>query len=130
MPVRLLSGFMDGDHVANFARATGIDATRQAELNPRVLASRLAASQLSPVDLSDTILREIKDPHVDRIASSQVFKDSFPIGTQIFAWVRPQNLLAQQIHVREREVVVPDRAEDLLEYALPTDWSVPVERVQ
>ena len=125
----VLSGFMDEDHITGFMRGAGLDAAAQAQARPELLASRVAASQLAPVDLSDVITREVKDPHVDAIVGRQEFSQAFSVGTYAFVWIRPERVIAQQVNVRERNIRIPEDVKRLLEYGLPLDWSVPVETI-
>ena len=126
---RVLSGFMDDGHFRSFAGEylASLDSAAQKEVLNLVEQSRAAAANLPVVDLGDAIARPLTGTYVDAIETNPTFQGSFRNRPHKFAWIRPETVVALQVHVKSRADPVPSGESELLQYTLPTKWDVPAE---
>ena len=127
--VSVLAGFMDEAHFGAFAQeflSTLSDPDKvsflQAVQNARIHLATLPAmadfaAEIKPVDAAD----------VSALIAQERFSEIFGASGYRFSWVDPKKLVAVQAFVNVQQEEVPLDEAGLLEYALPTDWSVPVE---
>jgi hypothetical protein len=127
---RVLAGFTDAPHFDNLVAGeylATLDPIAKQELQAKVAAARHFVSQLQPVQLDDAVVRPITGPHVDAIVVNPVFQRVFQGRPVSFAYVRPEKLIALQVHVEPRADKVPSGEPELLHWALPQKWDVPAE---
>lgn len=74
---------------------------RQAVLT-KASAARDYAAQLPPVALNDAVVRAINNSHVDAIRADPMFQRIYQGRAYSFAYVRPEKLVALQVHVEPR----------------------------
>jgi hypothetical protein len=127
---RVLAGFADPTHFEQLIAGEYL-AKLSAEEKGKVLAAAQAAREfvagLSPVSLDNVIIRPLNGPHVDAIQADPTFQHAMQGRPFAFAYVRPERLVALQVHVEPRADKVPSGEPELLHFALPHKWEVPAE---
>lgn len=128
----LLAGFTDLSH---FEQLCGEFLLSQDDNNANkrrdeANVARAYVSQLEVSDeqwLNDVVRNQISGEHIHRIISDPIFQQTFGSVHHQFAYVDLNRLVALQPWVEPRRDRVPKKEQELLNFALPTDWEVPAE---
>ena len=129
VPAKILSGFTDENHfqlLAGEYLATLSEQSR-ARVLAEAAASRTFVSQLPPFLPQEIIVREITGAHVDGIRADPLYQQFFGQRPNKFCYVNPSGIIALQASIEPRADRVPPTEAELLEFALPRRWDVPVE---
>jgi hypothetical protein len=101
---------------------------QQRKLLEKVEATRQQRALLEPAEeLDRVILGPLSGPRINDIKADQVFVDSFKDRSVEFAWIDPARVIALQVDVTLPFDALPEDETDLIVYALPHSWNIPVE---
>ena|SRR2546426_1870656 len=126
---RVLAGFMDDPHFRTFSGEylASLTVGQQQELLAKVDVSRKVVAQFQPAKLDEVEIEPLEDPYLVSIQTDPVFRSTFGNRPFKFAMIRPEKVVALQVHVKPRADPIPVDRDELLEFVFPKKWDVPAE---
>ncbi len=126
---RVLTGFMDDAHVnQTFGDyLSSLDPLTKSQLDARIAASRTFVKSLPVVPLDGAVRKPLTASYIDQITKDPAFQQAFSQRLFRFAYIRPDRLIALQVHVKPRADKVPSNPDELMAFTLPTKSDVPAE---
>jgi len=126
---RVLAGFMDDGHFRAFSGEflSTLKKDEQESLLKKAEGSRAITGGLPDIPLQDVITRPLVGAQIESIKSNKVFQNTFRVRPFQFAWIRPERIVALQVHVKPRADPVPQSEDELIQFMLPLTWDVPAE---
>lgn len=129
VPAKVLTGFMDDQGVQQILGEylENLDAAERDALKSKILKSQSHVKSLAQVALDDAFIEPLSHPHVEALTQDQIFRQAFAQQAVQFAMVRPEKLVALQVHVKPRADVPPSDNNEFLKFMLPNHWDIPAE---
>ncbi len=127
--VLVLAGFMDDIYFKTFGREhlAELNGPETLDLLSSVSTARTLADRLEPIELADVELGLLDERNIQHIECDPLFQAAYSAVPYRFSWIDPQKLVSVQASRHDGHGPVPTEEPDLIEFALPTDWSVPAE---
>ena len=127
--VSVLAGFMDDAFFRAFAQdhLLSVDRGEVQELLDAAEDARRFVAGLEETDLSHVETRPVDGRTAARIENDETFRSAYSGVPHRLSWIDPSKLVALQVSRQVGNECVPTDYQGIIDYALPTDWTLPAE---
>lgn len=127
--VQILAGFTDDNHFQSLAQESmqNLKKPQRDTLLKNVDKARQHVASQPVIDLSGVEIRPLEKEAYEKFEKDKTFQTMFSGRPYRFAWINPKKLIALQAFVKTQEEKVPTDPKQLIDFALPSNWSVPAE---
>jgi hypothetical protein len=127
--VNVLAGYTAADHFQAFAQETlsAMDDTERQALLAEADQCRAKVAGFAPLTDFAAETRTMDPAKLTALTSDPRFAMMFPQPNYRFSWIDPTKIVAVQCFVNDQTEPIPSDEDGLIEWALPSDWRVPVE---